>query len=143
MNPVRPPWPRGQPDVLGYSLRDYGNRVGIWRLFEVLDRHRLRGSVSLNVALCEHHPEIIEACRVRGWEFFSHGIYNTRYLYGMDEAQARGHRRRRPDGLAAHGPAHRGLALASPVPHERTTGSSPSAASSTRATSSTTTSRSR
>jgi peptidoglycan/xylan/chitin deacetylase (PgdA/CDA1 family) len=89
VNPVRPPWPRGQPDVLGYSLRDYGNRVGIWRLFEVLDRHRLRGSVSLNVALSEHHPEIIEACRVRGWEFFSHGVYNTRYLYGMDEAQER------------------------------------------------------
>ena len=25
----------------------------------------------------------------RGWEFFSHGIYNTRYCYGMDEAQER------------------------------------------------------
>ncbi len=41
------------------------------------------------MALCEHHPEIIELCRERDWEFFSHGIYNTRYVYGMDEAQER------------------------------------------------------
>jgi peptidoglycan/xylan/chitin deacetylase (PgdA/CDA1 family) len=88
-NPVRAPWLREQPDVLGYSLRDYGNRVGIWRVLEVLDRHGVRGSVALNVAVCDHHPEVIEACRERGWEFFSHGIYNTRYLYGMDEAQER------------------------------------------------------
>ena len=49
----------------------------------------IRGSVSLNVALCDHHPEIIEACAKRGWEFFSHGIYNTRYVFGMSEDQER------------------------------------------------------
>jgi peptidoglycan/xylan/chitin deacetylase (PgdA/CDA1 family) len=89
VGPWRAPWPRPHPDVLGYALRDYGNRAGIWRLFEVLDRHRARGSVALNVALCQHHPEIVEACRERGWEFFSHRVYNTRYTYGMDEAQER------------------------------------------------------
>lgn len=89
VNPHRAPWPRPVPDVNGYSTRDYGNRVGNWRLFEVLDRYRVRGSVSLSVALCEHHPEIIAAAAERDWEFFSHGIYNTRYSYGMDEAQER------------------------------------------------------
>jgi peptidoglycan/xylan/chitin deacetylase (PgdA/CDA1 family) len=89
VGPTRAPWPRPHPDVLGYSLRDYGNRVGFWRLVDVLDRYGLRGSVALNVALCEHHPEVVEACRARGWEFFSHGIYNTRYPYGMDEGQER------------------------------------------------------
>ena len=58
-------------------------------MMELLDRHGVRGSVSLSVALCEHHPEIIDMCRERDWEFFSHGIYNTRYAYGMDEAQER------------------------------------------------------
>jgi peptidoglycan/xylan/chitin deacetylase (PgdA/CDA1 family) len=43
----------------------------------------------LSTALIDHHPEIIEACVERHWEFFSHGIYNTRYSYGMDEAQER------------------------------------------------------
>ncbi len=85
----RKPWPRVQPDVLMYSHRDYGNRVGVWRMMEVMDRYRVRGSVSLNVAVCDHHPEIIEACLARDWELFSHGVYNTRYTYGMDEAQER------------------------------------------------------
>ncbi len=82
-------WQRPVPDVMNYSHRDYGNRAGIWRLFEVMDRYNIRGSVSLNVAVCDHHPEVIEACVKRDWELFSHGVYNTRYTYGMDEAQER------------------------------------------------------
>ena len=74
--------PRPAPDVLGYSYRDYGNRVGFWRMLDAMKRCGMRGSISLYVALCDHHPEIIEACAEHGWEFFSHGIYNTRYTYG-------------------------------------------------------------
>lgn len=88
-NPQRAPWARPLPDVLAYSHRDYGNRAGWWRMMEAMDESGFRGSVSLNVALCEHHPEIIEACAKRNWEFFSHGIYNTRYTYGMSSDQER------------------------------------------------------
>jgi peptidoglycan/xylan/chitin deacetylase (PgdA/CDA1 family) len=56
---------------------------------EVMTRHGFPGSVSLSVALCQHHPEVVADANARGWEFFSHGIYNTRYSYGMDEAQER------------------------------------------------------
>ena len=89
VNPQRPGWPKPSPDVVGYSQRDWGNRVGHWRLMELLDKFVVRGSVSLSAALIDHHPEIIEACVARHWEFFSHGIYNTRYSFGMDEAQER------------------------------------------------------
>jgi len=88
-NPSRPGWPKPAPDVVGYSQRDWGNRIGHWRLMELLDRFGLKGSISLSIGLIAHHPEIIEACAARGWEFFSHGIYNTRYSYNMDEAQER------------------------------------------------------
>jgi peptidoglycan/xylan/chitin deacetylase (PgdA/CDA1 family) len=88
-NPKRKPWPRPFPDVLGYSTRDYGNRIGHQRMMAVLDRYGLRGSVSLSTAMCVHHPEVIAMAAERGWEFFSHGIYNTRYVYGMDEDQER------------------------------------------------------
>lgn len=88
-NPVRAPWPRPNPDVVGYSHRDYGNRAGWQRMMRAMDEAGFRGSVSLNVALCEHHPEIIKACADRGWEFFSHGVYNTRYTYGMTPEQER------------------------------------------------------
>ncbi|RUS67481.1 Peptidoglycan deacetylase [Saezia sanguinis] len=88
-NPVRSPWARPNPDVLAYSHRDYGNRAGWKRTMAAMDEVGVRGSVSLNVAMCEHHPEIIKACADRGWEFFSHGIYNTRYVYGMTPEQER------------------------------------------------------
>jgi peptidoglycan/xylan/chitin deacetylase (PgdA/CDA1 family) len=88
-NPDRAAWLRPIPDVLNYSWRDYGNRAGVWRMMEVMDRHGVRGSVSLNVALCDHFPDIIAAGVERHWELFSHGVYNTRYTYGMDANQER------------------------------------------------------
>ncbi len=88
-NPARAPWPRPAPDVQNYAYRDYGNRAGFWRMLDAMNRCKVRGSVSLNVAMCEHHPEVIRACADAGWEFYSHGTYNTRYLFGLDEAQER------------------------------------------------------
>ncbi|MBT8446258.1 MAG: polysaccharide deacetylase family protein [Gammaproteobacteria bacterium] len=89
VNPHRRAWPRPVPDIQGYGTRDYGNRVGHMRMMRVLDRYKVRGSISLSTALCDHHPEIVELCAERNWEFFSHGIYNTRYTYGMSEEQER------------------------------------------------------
>lgn len=86
---ARSVWYRPEPDILNYSMRDYGNRVGFDRMADVMARHGVRGSVSLNVALCDHFPEIIERCCELDWELFSHGVYNTRYLYGMTEDQQR------------------------------------------------------
>jgi allantoinase len=87
VNPQRSAWPVPNPAVLGYSTRDYGNRVGHSRLMHLLTKYNIRGSISLSTALCQHHPEIIELCKQLNWEFFSHGIYNTRYTYGMSKAQ--------------------------------------------------------
>jgi len=88
-NPMRKSWTRPHPDVVGYSHRDHANRVGHWRMADAMTRHGFPGSVSLSVALCDHIPEVVEDARQRGWEFFSHGIYNTRYSYAMDESQER------------------------------------------------------
>lgn len=88
-NPQRKAWTRPHPDVVGYSHRDHANRVGHWRMADMMTKHGFPGSVSLSVALCDHIPEVVEDAVSRGWEFFSHGIYNTRYAYGMDEAQER------------------------------------------------------
>ena len=88
-NPHRKSWAKPHPDVVGYSHRDHANRVSHWRMADAMTRHGFPGSVSLSVALCQHHPEVVADANARGWEFFSHGIYNTRYSYGMDEAQER------------------------------------------------------
>lgn len=83
INPNRHPWPRVMPDVLNYSRRDYGNRIGFKRIADEMAKRNIRGSVSLSVTVCDHFPDIISRCNDMGWELFSHGIYNTRYFYGM------------------------------------------------------------
>lgn len=88
-NPARSVWYRPEPDTINYSMRDYGNRVGFHRMAEVMARYGVRGSVSLNVAICDHFPDIIEKCCDLDWELFSHGIYNTRYLYNLTEDEQR------------------------------------------------------
>ncbi|MEM7665546.1 MAG: polysaccharide deacetylase family protein [Pseudomonadota bacterium] len=89
IHPKRNPWPHPAPSVVGFAHRDHSNRVSHWRMAEVMSRHGFPGSVSLSVALCQHHPEVVADANARGWEFFSHGIYNTRYSYDMTEAQER------------------------------------------------------
>jgi allantoinase len=89
VHPQRKTWARPHPDVVGYSHRDHANRVSHWRMADAMTRHGFPGSVSLSVALCQHHPEVVADANARGWEFFSHGIYNTRYAYGMSEDQER------------------------------------------------------
>jgi peptidoglycan/xylan/chitin deacetylase (PgdA/CDA1 family) len=106
VNPVRPSWPVPVPDVNGYSARDYGNRVGHMRMMRLLDDFGIRGSISLSTAVCEHHPEIIALCKERDWEFFSHGIYNTRYTYGMSEEQERSVIQDAVDTIASHTGQH-------------------------------------
>ena len=87
---MRDPWPRmPHPDVLGYSRADYGNRIGIWRTFDVIDRYKMPCTVSLNLAVYEHFPEIMQACEARNWEVLCHGIYNTDYLWGLPEDDER------------------------------------------------------
>ena len=100
---VRNPWPRTPyPDVREYSYRDYGNRVGFWRMLEVLDKHNIRCCVSLNMAVLEHFPEIGEAMVQRNYDFMSHGIYNTRYLNAYSEEQEREFYRDTIDTLKRH-----------------------------------------
>jgi allantoinase len=87
---VRDPWPRlPHPDILGYGLRDYGNRVGVWRLMELFDRLELPITVSLSMAVLDLYPDLAQAMIERQWEFMSHGLYNTRYHWNMDEDEER------------------------------------------------------
>jgi allantoinase len=84
------PYPRTpHPDVRLYSYRDYGNRVGFWRMVEVLDRYDIPCTVSLNVGLLDLYPEIAAAIADRQWDLMSHGLYNTRELTGLSQDEER------------------------------------------------------
>lgn len=77
------------PDVSQWSARDYGNRVGVFRLMDVMDRHGIRGTVALNSNVCIHHPFIIEEALARNWELMGHNETNTKRLneVSSDEEQ--------------------------------------------------------
>ena len=60
-----------------YSWRDYGNRVGIWRLFELLDELGLPAEAQMNAAVYETAPDIPAKLRARGDEILGHGLTNS------------------------------------------------------------------
>ena len=51
----------GRQSTRNWAWRDYGNRVGNWRLFEMLDELKLPASILLNSTVCTEYPEIIAA----------------------------------------------------------------------------------
>jgi len=68
------------PDVMMWSERDYGNRVGVFRMMDTLDKHGVRATVALNSDVCTAHPRIIEEGEKRNWEWMGHNQTNTRRL---------------------------------------------------------------
>ena len=77
------------PDVSAWGRRDYGNRVGVWRMLDCFARHGVKATVSLNFGVIEHYPEVWQAIRERGDDILCHGFYNTRYLWGLSEEDER------------------------------------------------------
>lgn len=78
-----------EPDVVNYSWRDYGNRVGVWRLLAEFDRLALPATVLANTAIYDHAPQIMDAFRVRGDEFVGHGVTNAERQGTMPEDEER------------------------------------------------------
>jgi allantoinase len=65
------------PDVINYSWREYGMRVGLWRIADMLDAAGVRATVALNSQVCDVYPKAVEEMKRRGWEFMGHGITNS------------------------------------------------------------------
>ena len=69
-----------------YAWRDYGNRVGLWYLFDLLDELGLPASHNLNAAVLDNCPQIVDRIRTRGDEVIGHGLTNSERQDIMDEA---------------------------------------------------------
>ncbi|MDB5569433.1 MAG: polysaccharide deacetylase family protein [Hyphomicrobiales bacterium] len=73
----------GAPDVRNHGRRDYGNRVGVWRLMETLTKYGVRGTVALNSEVIKYYPRVIEECAKLKWELMGHGTTNSIMLSGL------------------------------------------------------------
>ena len=58
-------------------------------MLKALDKFNIRCTVSLNLAVLEHYPEVKAAMVERDWDFMSHGIYNTQYLNTLSKEEER------------------------------------------------------
>jgi allantoinase len=77
------------PDILNHGWRDYGNRVGLWRIMDAMDKHGFRGTVNLNSDVCREYPQIIREGNVRKWEWGAQGDNNTSIPTLMQEQEER------------------------------------------------------
>ena len=82
--------PRPFPDYARLSHREYGHRVGIFRVLDVLERHRMTATVAMDVFTAENYPYLVRHCRQRGCEIIAHGISVSRMITGkMSEQEER------------------------------------------------------
>ncbi len=65
------------PDISHWTMRDYGNRVAVFRMMKVLDHYDIRATVCLNSDVCKYHPRIIEEGMKRNWEWIGHNTTNS------------------------------------------------------------------
>jgi allantoinase len=79
----------GQPDVLNWSWREYGNRVGAWRLLEEFRASGLPASLLVNAAIYARHAELAAAFRADGAAIVAHGRTNSESQAGLDETAER------------------------------------------------------
>ena len=78
------------PDLRHYSLRDYGNRVGIFRILQALKRYGLKASFAVNGEVAERYPYLVQRLAETGSEFLAHGWnMDCTHASGMDEATER------------------------------------------------------
>ena len=62
------------PDLRHYTTRDYGNRVGVYRLLKLLDACGIKATFAVNAVIAERYPPLIEAIVSRGHEIAAHGV---------------------------------------------------------------------
>ena len=78
------------PNYKTYCQYEYGNRVGVVRVLNLLDRHRLPVTVAASAGACARYPQLVTRLRDRGCEFAAHGSFATRMITSrMSEAQER------------------------------------------------------
>ena len=81
--------PGPQPDIRNHGRRDYGNRVGLWRLIEVMEKYGVKGTVALNGEIGLLYPRIMEELVRLDWELMGHGLTNSTLLVDLQEEAER------------------------------------------------------
>lgn len=92
------------PDLRHYTLRDYGNRVGIYRFLKAFDRYQVKPTYAINGRLAERYPSLVGEIVDRGSEVIAHSwSMDTAHAGNLEQDAERSLIKRSLDTLAAHG----------------------------------------
>ena len=70
----------GSRDFMRPSHREYGHRVGIFRVLDVLEKHGIKPTVAMDSLTAEHYPYLVRHCKERGCEIIGHGISASKMI---------------------------------------------------------------
>ena len=98
------------PDVTRWSHREYGHRVGIFRLLDLLDKHGIKATVAMDLLTAQNYAYLVRHCQQRGCEIIGHGISVSQLITSnMSESEERDYITSAVGGIAeATGAAPRG-----------------------------------
>lgn len=90
------------PDYPTVTHREYGHRIGIFRLFDLFDTHGLRATAAIDALTAERYPRLVAECMRRGWEIIGHGVGQRRAITAeMSESAERAYIERSLEALAS------------------------------------------
>lgn len=72
--------PARVPDYSNYTWREYGHRVGIWRLYDICTKAGVPASCAVNASLCLERPQVVLGASEQGWEMVAHNFMQTQPL---------------------------------------------------------------
>jgi peptidoglycan/xylan/chitin deacetylase (PgdA/CDA1 family) len=70
-----------RPDLATFSMREYGNRVGIFRMLGILDKYGIKPTIAMDKAVAEHYPYLVKECARRDLEVIAHGVSARRAIH--------------------------------------------------------------
>jgi peptidoglycan/xylan/chitin deacetylase (PgdA/CDA1 family) len=75
------------PDIPNWAWHEYGNRVGFWRLLDVLDTLKITAALAINGTAIKAYEPISRAAVERKWEFIGHGLTQTNMQHVKNERE--------------------------------------------------------
>ena len=73
-----------KPDIPNWAWHEYGNRVGFWRMLELLDELKIRAALAINGTAIRAYEAISRVALQRKWEFMGHG-YTQRNMQAVED----------------------------------------------------------
>lgn len=85
------PLPGNVADYPNFSWREYGQRVGVWRLIDIFDKAGVPATCTMNAKMALERRAVIDAAKERGWELIAHNYVQGELLteYANNPAKER------------------------------------------------------